>query len=434
MTDGPDREYWIRGLRSEPGYKGPGHYLALVTAAVYLFTFSFLSRTFGWLIRSEPRPRGEGLSILAIGPFFSNNWTAAHMDALGKADLVEKISVVTPEAYDDAPNREYVIYSARLAKIFGAGIARSLSALAFAIRQRPDLIIGYHLPWNGVVALLLGRVTGSRVWYFSVGGPAEMIGGGRYSEHALFSRLREDSHFIEKRLTAVVSQFDAVLTMGSKSAAFFRRLTARDSVYPIAVGIDSRKFSENDEPGHEHARNFDLVTVGRHSKIKKVDLLFEAVARVNGRSPDVSLVLVGDGEERAGLEQLVGKLGITEAVHFAGWVDDVESYLRSSRILVMTSASEGLPHSLIESMMVGLPVVASNVGEISDLVEDHQTGFLVEPGNASAFAERIRELLDDPELLASCGKTASQRAQRYSVNGRVEAWNRIFEDLWAQGS
>ena len=95
----------------------------------------------------------------------------------------------------------------------------------------------------------------------------------------------------------------------------------------------------------------------------------------------------------------------------------------------MTSASEGLPHSLIESMMAGLPAVVSNVGEMSDLVENGQTGFLAPPGDPATFASRIRDLLANPELLSKCGERATSRAARYSVNGRTKIWNELLADL-----
>ena len=83
-------------------------------------------------------------------------------------------------------------------------MARIWTAAAEIRRSQPDLIIGYHLPWNGLAALLLARFCRSRAFYFSVGGPAEFIGGGCYSEHALFSRIGRESPALEKRFVRLI--------------------------------------------------------------------------------------------------------------------------------------------------------------------------------------------------------------------------------------
>jgi glycosyltransferase involved in cell wall biosynthesis len=335
---------------------------------------------------------------------------------------------VTLEAFASKPKREFVVFPASVARRFGAGIARAVAAFRYARREKPDLIIGYHLPWNGAIALLAARMTGCKVFYFAVGGPAELIGGGRYSEHALFSRLDADSEFIENRLLNLAGRFDAILTMGTKSASWFRAETGIDAVHPVAVGIDTSIFSQARQSSAAD-RRYDVITVGRHSRIKRLDVLLDAVALLVQQGVRVRLALVGDGELRPALETQVAELGISDSVSFVGWVDDVHAYLHDARIFSMTSASEGLPHSLIESMMAGLPAVVSDVGEMSDLVENGQTGFLAPPGDPVTFARRIRELLASPELLSKCGERATSRAARYSVNGRTKIWNELLADL-----
>ena len=428
MTDDAGRAYWTRGLDTGSGRKRPSHYFALIVGSAYVLVVAFLCRVFARFVDGAEADAGDGLSILAVGPFFSENWTAAHLDALCRSDAVAKVAVVTPEAFESKPKREFVVFPESIERRFGAGIARAVAAFRYARHERPNLIIGYHLPWNGAIALLAARMTGCKVFYHAVGGPAELIGGGRYSEHALFSRLDGDSDFIEKRLLHLAGQFDAILTMGSKSACWFRTESGSDAVHPIAVGIDTSIFSQSRRSSAAD-RRYDVITVGRHSRIKRLDVLLDAVALLTEQGVRIRLALVGDGELRPALETQVAELGIGDSVYFAGWVDDVHAYLHDARIFAMTSASEGLPHSLIESMMAGLPAVVSNVGEMSDLVENGQTGFLAPPGDPVTFANRIRELLASPELLTKCGERATARAARYSVNGRTNIWNELLADL-----
>ena len=423
-----DREYWTKGLDSGSGRRGSGHYFALAVGAAYLLVASLLCRLLSLVPGSGTKPASGNLSILAVGPFFSENWTAAHLDALCESGCVDKVAVITPRPFDAKPKREFVVFSERIARFFGSGISRAFAAWRYARRERPDLVIGYHLPWNGVVALLAARLIGCKACYFAVGGPAELIGGGRYSEHALFSRLGADSPFLEHRLLAMARRFDAILTMGSKSEAYFRDATGCRHVCPMAVGIEPAIFAKRDAERHESCR-YDVVAVGRHSRIKRVDVLLKAIARLAANDFRLNVAVVGDGELRPDLERQASDLGIAERVHFAGWVDDVEAYLHDAKVFAMTSASEGLPHSLIESMMAGLPAVISDVGEISDLVENRETGFLVAPDDDAIFACRLRELLSDADLLAHCSENASAQSRRYSVTSRTRLWDSFLAAL-----
>ena len=151
----------------------------------------------------------------------------AHMEALCKADLIDNVYLFSPAAYKKVAKLHYVTHSPGLAAWFGEGIARILNAWKLARKIRPDLVIGYHLPWNGLMALLLAARTRSRAAYFSVGGPPELIGGGIYSEHALFSRLAREDAYVEKLLIALLGKFDVILTMGTRSQAFFRSVANR---------------------------------------------------------------------------------------------------------------------------------------------------------------------------------------------------------------
>ena len=313
MTDEAGRAYWTRGLDEGLGRKRASHYFALMVGSAYVLVVAFLCRVFARFSGAAVPDEGNGLSILAVGPFFSENWTAAHLDALCRSDAVAKVAVVTPEAFVNKPKREFVVFPEPVARRFGAGIARAVAVFRYARRERPDLIIGYHLPWNGAIALLAARLTGCKVFYHAVGGPAELIGGGRYSEHALFSRLDADSDFIEKRLLVLAGQFDAILTMGSKSESWFRAETGSNAVHPVAVGIDTSIFSQVRRSSVAD-RRYDVITVGRHSRIKRLDVLLDAVALLDQQGVRVRLALVGDGELRPTLEAQAAELGIGDSV------------------------------------------------------------------------------------------------------------------------
>lgn len=139
-----------------------------------------------------------------------------------------------------------------------------------------------------------------------------------------------------------------------------------------------------------------LLFIGRLSIEKGVDVLLEALA---AGPAALQLTVLGDGAERADLEALCGRLGLSARVHFAGWQDDVGPYLDRAGAVVMPSLREGLPLTAIEAAAAGRPVVASRVGGIPDVIKHGETGLLVEPGQPAALASALSQLVERREAL-----------------------------------
>ena len=416
------REFWTEGFPAPArNWKSS---LFRILAHIYLIGVSLTNRLLT-AIRGKADPVNAGarkLNILAIGPFFSENWIAAHLEALAGSHSVAEVAVITPESFRPIDSLRYVEFSPRVARWLGDGWARVIAAAGQVRRSPPDLIIGYHLPWNGLASLLLARACRAQAYYFSVGGPAEFLGGGCYSEHALFTRIGRESPALEARFIRLIRQFDTVLTMGSRSRALIEQLGIGIPVVPISVGVSGAKFVQHEGSGEF---DYDLVTVGRLARIKRVDLLLQALANIPGRDK-ISVAVVGDGREADTLRTLARSLGIQASVHFLGWQNEVESILSRSRIFVMSSASEGLPLALIEAMLSGLPAIVPDVGDISDLVVDDESGHLFVAGDTDALATAIERLLGEPDRLGRLSQQARRAALRYTVEARSAGWDELF--------
>ena len=156
-------------------------------------------------------------------------------------------------------------------------------------------------------------------------------------------------------------------------------------------------------------------------------VLLEAAAAVASAQPAFKLVLMGEGPERQLVERLVKELGLERIVVLAGSVAQAPRLLRHFRFSVLSSSEESFPNALVESMAAGLAIVATRVGGIPELVRDGVDGRLVPPGNPQALAETMLELLERPQLAASMGSSARQRAgELFSV----ERMAGNFEDLY----
>jgi glycosyltransferase involved in cell wall biosynthesis len=166
------------------------------------------------------------------------------------------------------------------------------------------------------------------------------------------------------------------------------------------------------------------VPVGRLQAPKDPLTLIRALAEL-GRPGEA--VIAGDGPDRPAVEREVRRLGLESAVRLAGERDDVAELLAEADLFVLSTRSEGLPLSILEAMAAGLPVVASDVGGVPELVVDRETGFLVPPGDPHALAAAIERLLDDPDLRGRFG--AAGRA-RVSTHFDLASAQRAHLDLY----
>jgi glycosyltransferase involved in cell wall biosynthesis len=146
------------------------------------------------------------------------------------------------------------------------------------------------------------------------------------------------------------------------------------------------------------------------------------------RGVDARLVIVGDGPERPSLEAELQLLGIDDRVQLAGERDDVRDLLADADIFVLSSVSEGLPVSVLEAMAAELPVVASRVGGVPELVADGENGFLVPPGNPDELAAAVGRLVEDRDLRRRLGAVGRVRAEtRFNPN----SFRRAHLELYA---
>jgi len=191
----------------------------------------------------------------------------------------------------------------------------------------------------------------------------------------------------------------------------------------IPNGIDLSMF-----PVRHHRRQPRKVAmVARLFEEKRVDVLVAAVPRVLARYPDVEFQIVGEGPCRARLMDQARDGGVLPHVQFMCHRDDVPAILATSDVFVLSSESEASPNVIIEAMAAGLPVVASNVGGIPELVTEAVTGHLVPPADPNALASAILDLLDHPDRAIAFGEAARARIeQQYSFDRMVAQFESLY--------
>ena len=141
--------------------------------------------------------------------------------------------------------------------------------------------------------------------------------------------------------------------------------------------------------------------------VKRTDDVLLAVRRLRDRGVDAVLCMVGDGPDREAVERRARELGIVRSSLFLGYQDEVAPYYAAFDALILPSANEGTPVSAIEALAGGRPVVATRVGGVPDVVRDGVDGFLVEPGDVDAMADRLRTSPPTPSSAAAWARRAA---------------------------
>lgn len=169
--------------------------------------------------------------------------------------------------------------------------------------------------------------------------------------------------------------------------------------------------------------------VGRLEYIKGIDILIEAFSIVKKRHTDLKLVLVGDGSQKNEVILASKKFGIQDSVIIKGFVayDQVPFHLSKFALFVLPSRSEGMPNALLQAMAMGLPVIASRVGGIPDLIDDKVNGLLVKPEDPYELSKAIIFFLENQTVAREMAKNARIKAENYRITKIVS----IYENLLA---
>jgi sugar transferase (PEP-CTERM/EpsH1 system associated) len=179
---------------------------------------------------------------------------------------------------------------------------------------------------------------------------------------------------------------------------------------------------------------FVIGTVGRVQDVKNQAALVEAFIRLRAMAPAeaarLRLVIVGDGPLREALARQVADAGIGEYVWLAGARSDIAELMRTFSVFALPSIAEGMPVTLLEAMACGLPVVASRVGGIPELVLENNTGMLVPPNDPQALAEAIARYLQQPALARQHGAAGRARIEaRYSIAAMLSGYTSLYDAL-----
>lgn len=209
----------------------------------------------------------------------------------------------------------------------------------------------------------------------------------------------------------------------------------------IYNGVDSKRFhpGESDVLPAGFAQRDSMVfgTVGRMHGVKDQTNLARAFILACKQHPQIArrlrLVMVGDGPLREQCATLLHEAKLADQTWLAGSRDDVPQIMRALDVFVLPSLAEGISNTILEAMASGLPVIATDVGGNSELIERERSGMLVPPADPQALAERMADYANDPDRCRAHGAAGNQRIDRqFSMGKMTSAYGKVYEQLMEQ--
>ncbi|MGD9130305.1 MAG: glycosyltransferase [Candidatus Bathyarchaeota archaeon] len=194
----------------------------------------------------------------------------------------------------------------------------------------------------------------------------------------------------------------------SKDLENIAKMLGAKNTIAIPPPIDFPDFDEK-----VFREDWEVISVAALEQVKALPYLIRAMKRLN----DNKLAIIGDGPERENLEALSLNLGLNSRVFFLGQVDHsmVWDFLQRAKVFVLPSVSEGTPRAIIEAMACGLPIVATKVGGVPEVITNDVNGFLVPPQDEDALAEAIENLLKDANLRKRISNENREKAKKYDM-------------------
>lgn len=230
--------------------------------------------------------------------------------------------------------------------------------------------------------------------------------------------------FLFKKIHQAPDKIQAISNALAKRAQEF----GAKNVEVVPNGIDLNLFSQDLKIKKE---KFRIVCVSHLKKVKGLRYLIESLPEVLAKFPQAKLILIGEGPERKNLEFQIARLGLQDRVELKGKLINqaIPEELQKAEVFVLPSLSEGLGISILEAQACGVPVIASKVGGILDIIEDRKTGILIEPKNLGQVTQAIIKIFSQPEFAQKLTQNAKDGLEKYDWQNIAQKINRIYQNL-----
>ena len=322
---------------------------------------------------------------------------------------ISKLFLITDRRYEteiDGVNYYYInSFIARIpvVRVF----ARIPYMISLCLKEKIDLLVCYHLTSYGLAGFIVSLLLKKPLSVHFLGNDIDVLC---------------KKPFLGKLLLKVARLIDILTVQGSKSKRFLNN-NGVTNIHIIPTACDVYKFTPKPTK-----KTYHVIFLGRLSEEKRIDRFLEIILLIIKRGFPVKAVIVGTGPEEYNMLRQIDRLNLHQFIDYIGWTNDVNIYLAQSQVFVLTSDNDQLPSSLIEAMAAGLVPVVSNVGNVSDIV-DESNGYVFDKEDTESFASAIIHLLKERSIYLRKSQAAQKRSKQFSLEANSRRWETVIHEL-----
>lgn len=173
-------------------------------------------------------------------------------------------------------------------------------------------------------------------------------------------------------------------------------------------------------------KNKQFLAAGRFTEQKGFDLLIQSFNLFCKKNSDWNLIIVGEGEEKTKIEELINKFNLNDRIIVEGFTDNIKKYFLQSSVLLLPSRWEGMPMIVLESFEMGVPVISYDISASKQLITNEKEGILVDKYNIERFSQAMLEISDNYELRRSMGNMCLKKSEKYDIENIISFWKEII--------
>ncbi|HOT84889.1 MAG TPA: glycosyltransferase family 4 protein [Methanofastidiosum sp.] len=289
-------------------------------------------------------------------------------------------------------------------------ICRFFKGINLGRKFKTKIVISYYLIPHGIIGYFVSRAIGAKCCISIIGD--------------LLYHL--DTPFLGKLYLKILKSSDFITVTGIKS----KRILIDKDVDENKIFIMPNVINTDEYKCEGSRKEYDISFIGRLTYVKRLDIFFKVISEVSKEIPGLKVAMIGDGEDIEKCISLVKDLFLNDNVEFLGFRKDITQLINKTKVLLLTSESEGMPSAIIEAMACGVPVVSSDVGDIGDIVVDGKNGFLVEKfDDVSSYRDRIIKILSDKKVYKKMSEESLKVRNIHSVDNASRIWKEIFSKV-----
>lgn len=285
-----------------------------------------------------------------------------------------------------------------------------------------DIILANWIVPQGLIAIFVKKLLKKeiKIYIISHGGDAKLLNSN--------SILKRIGNFVMNNATKTI----AVSSYVKKTLSEISRKNLKFNTIPMGVDID--KFNNNKEI---EKKKYDLIFVGRLEEKKGVKILIDAIKELSLKDLYFNVIIIGSGTLKNSLQKRTSEYNLNNSITFTGSLthEQIVEYMSLSKIFILPSIdlsydSEGLPTVLLEAMAMGLAIITTDAGGITDVAKNDYNSILIEQNNVKMLSEKIETLINNPSELKKLKLNALKTAKEYSYENIVERYYKVIKEIY----